>query len=97
MGKLKSKCSNSRKWKSNSSRNKWNSHNNSKVDGTDYSDTCTVSIVQKVTAISAENLTVGKKWNRKNKCNNNTKWASRRFNIYIRSNKYSNSSSKMEQ
>ena len=31
-----------------------------KVDGTDYSDTCTVSIVQKVTAISAENLTVGK-------------------------------------
>ena len=31
-----------------------------KVDGTDYSDTCTVSIVQKVTAITAENLTVGK-------------------------------------
>ena len=31
-----------------------------KVEGTDYSDTCTVSIVQKVTAISAENLTVGK-------------------------------------
>ena len=31
-----------------------------KVEGTDYSDTCTVSIVQKVTAITAENLTVGK-------------------------------------
>ena len=31
-----------------------------KVEGTDYSDICTVSIVQKVTAISAENLTVGK-------------------------------------
>ena len=31
-----------------------------KVDGTDYSDTCTVSIVQKVTAITAENLTVEK-------------------------------------
>ena len=31
-----------------------------KVEGTDYSDTCTVSIVQKVTAINAENLTVGK-------------------------------------
>ena len=31
-----------------------------KVEGTDYSDTCTVSIVQKVTAITAEDLTVGK-------------------------------------
>ena len=32
-----------------------------KVDGTDYSDTCTVSIVQKVTSLKANDLTVRKK------------------------------------
>ena len=32
-----------------------------KVDGTDYSDTCTVSVVQKVTSLKANDLTVRKK------------------------------------
>ncbi len=68
-----------------------------KVEGTDYSDTCTVSIVQKVTRLKANDLTVRKKSHSKNRCNNNTKWAGGRFNIYIKHTKYSNSISKMEQ